>query len=231
MTVEEKVAVAKRIHDLAVGRYGLRPSDLVFDLLTFTIGSGDASLRGRGGEHPRGVAARQGGAARRLHLPGREQHLLRPLPRLPEGIELRLPPRGGRGRARHGHHRRGKDPADVEDRRGRPGNLPRPDPQPPADRRRVAAVRLHPPFRGRSRSRRRDGPGEGRPRPPAGGGARRKGAWPATRTGWRTSWRSCCPAARRRRSSTSSWSPRCATSASCSAGGRCSSPSCSSPRR
>jgi 5-methyltetrahydrofolate--homocysteine methyltransferase len=44
MTVEEKVATARAIHDLAVGRYGLRPSDLLFDVLTFTIGSGDPSL-------------------------------------------------------------------------------------------------------------------------------------------------------------------------------------------
>ncbi|MEW6720214.1 MAG: methionine synthase [Thermodesulfobacteriota bacterium] len=44
MTVEGKVAVAKRIYDLAVGRYGLRPRDLAFDLLTFTVGSGDPGL-------------------------------------------------------------------------------------------------------------------------------------------------------------------------------------------
>ena len=44
MTVEEKVATARAIHDLAVHRYGLRPSDLLFDVLTFTIGSGDATL-------------------------------------------------------------------------------------------------------------------------------------------------------------------------------------------
>ena len=44
MTVEEKVATARAIHDLAVGRYGLRPHDLLFDVLTFTIGSGDATL-------------------------------------------------------------------------------------------------------------------------------------------------------------------------------------------
>ena len=44
MTCDEKVAVAKRIHDLAVGKYGLRPSDLIFDCLTFTIGSGDETL-------------------------------------------------------------------------------------------------------------------------------------------------------------------------------------------
>ncbi|MBE0602397.1 MAG: dihydropteroate synthase, partial [Deltaproteobacteria bacterium] len=43
MTVEDKLATARRIHDLAAG-YGLRSSDLVFDLLTFTVGSGDASL-------------------------------------------------------------------------------------------------------------------------------------------------------------------------------------------
>jgi 5-methyltetrahydrofolate--homocysteine methyltransferase len=44
MTVEEKVATARAIHDLAVGTYGLRPSDLLFDVLTFTVGSGDPSL-------------------------------------------------------------------------------------------------------------------------------------------------------------------------------------------
>ena len=46
MSVEEKVATARAIHDLAVGRYGLRPSDLLFDVLTFTVGSGDPSLAG-----------------------------------------------------------------------------------------------------------------------------------------------------------------------------------------
>ncbi len=38
---QRKVEVAKRIYDLAVGKYGFDPSDLVFDLLTFTVGSGD----------------------------------------------------------------------------------------------------------------------------------------------------------------------------------------------
>ncbi|HEY7586925.1 MAG TPA: homocysteine S-methyltransferase family protein, partial [Candidatus Deferrimicrobiaceae bacterium] len=44
MTVAEKVATARSIYELAVGRYGLRPSDLMFDVLTFTVGSGDPSL-------------------------------------------------------------------------------------------------------------------------------------------------------------------------------------------
>jgi len=44
MTADDKVAVARAIHDLAVHRYGLRPQDLLFDPLTFTIGAGDENL-------------------------------------------------------------------------------------------------------------------------------------------------------------------------------------------
>jgi len=47
-TVEDKLAVAERIFHIATGTYGLRPEDLVFDLLTFTLGSGDESLRDAG---------------------------------------------------------------------------------------------------------------------------------------------------------------------------------------
>ena len=45
MTAEDKVATARRIHDIAVGEFGLRPSDLMFDALTFTVGAGDETLR------------------------------------------------------------------------------------------------------------------------------------------------------------------------------------------
>ncbi|AFL68826.1 methionine synthase [Sulfurospirillum barnesii] len=38
----EKVAIAERIFQLATKNHGLNPGDLVFDLLTFTVGSGDA---------------------------------------------------------------------------------------------------------------------------------------------------------------------------------------------
>lgn len=44
-TAEEKLAVAKRIYDLAVTQYGLRESDLFFDPLTFTLASGDEEFR------------------------------------------------------------------------------------------------------------------------------------------------------------------------------------------
>lgn len=50
MTAGEKLATAKEIYDLAVRRYALRPHDLLFDMLTFTIGSGDPSLHNAAAE-------------------------------------------------------------------------------------------------------------------------------------------------------------------------------------
>jgi 5-methyltetrahydrofolate--homocysteine methyltransferase len=44
-SVEWKLRVAHRLHDLAVHRYGLEPSDLIFDALTFPVGSGQEDLR------------------------------------------------------------------------------------------------------------------------------------------------------------------------------------------
>lgn len=44
MRAEDKLRIARQIHDIAVHECGLRPQDLLFDCLTFTVGSGDASL-------------------------------------------------------------------------------------------------------------------------------------------------------------------------------------------
>jgi 5-methyltetrahydrofolate--homocysteine methyltransferase len=44
-TVEAKLAVAERLYDLAVRQYGLSPSNLIIDPLTFTLGSGDEAFR------------------------------------------------------------------------------------------------------------------------------------------------------------------------------------------
>ncbi len=44
-SAERKLEVAERIYDLAVNKHGLNPEDLVFDLLTFTVGSGDEEYR------------------------------------------------------------------------------------------------------------------------------------------------------------------------------------------
>jgi 5-methyltetrahydrofolate--homocysteine methyltransferase len=44
-TKEQKISIASRMLKRAVSLHGFRPSDLVFDLLTFTVGSGDEEYR------------------------------------------------------------------------------------------------------------------------------------------------------------------------------------------
>jgi 5-methyltetrahydrofolate--homocysteine methyltransferase len=40
-----KLRVCKRIYDIAIERYGIEPTDLIFDMLTFPLGSGQEDLR------------------------------------------------------------------------------------------------------------------------------------------------------------------------------------------
>jgi 5-methyltetrahydrofolate--homocysteine methyltransferase len=56
-TVNRKVEIARRIHDLATRRYGMREQDLIFDALTFTLGSGDEEFRKSGIETLEAVRA------------------------------------------------------------------------------------------------------------------------------------------------------------------------------
>ncbi|AKF24470.1 5-methyltetrahydrofolate--homocysteine methyltransferase [Sulfurovum lithotrophicum] len=44
-TTEEKLRIAERIYDLCVNRHGIDPRNLIFDMLTFTVGSGDLEYR------------------------------------------------------------------------------------------------------------------------------------------------------------------------------------------
>jgi 5-methyltetrahydrofolate--homocysteine methyltransferase len=48
LTAEKKVAIAKRIYDLAVNKYGIRPQDLIFDTLTLPISTGQEDYRTAG---------------------------------------------------------------------------------------------------------------------------------------------------------------------------------------
>ena len=43
-TREKKLEVAQRVYDIAIQDHGLRPQDLVFDTLTFTLATGDAEF-------------------------------------------------------------------------------------------------------------------------------------------------------------------------------------------
>lgn len=47
-TREKKFEIAERIIDLSVNKYGMREEDLIFDTLTFTLGSGDNEFRKAG---------------------------------------------------------------------------------------------------------------------------------------------------------------------------------------
>src|SRR5206468_9646727 len=48
LTAEKKVAIAKRIFDLATEKYGIRPTDLIFDALTLPISTGQEDYRTAG---------------------------------------------------------------------------------------------------------------------------------------------------------------------------------------
>ena len=50
LTAEKKVAIAKRIFDLATKKYGIRPVDLIFDALTLPISTGQEEYRTAGME-------------------------------------------------------------------------------------------------------------------------------------------------------------------------------------
>ncbi len=47
-TAKDKFKIAKRIYDIVVNQYGMKPSDIIFDTLTFTLGSGDEEFRKAG---------------------------------------------------------------------------------------------------------------------------------------------------------------------------------------
>lgn len=47
-TSAKKFEIAKRIYELTINKYGIRPQDLIFDTLTFTLGSGDEDFRAAG---------------------------------------------------------------------------------------------------------------------------------------------------------------------------------------
>ena len=54
-TAERKLEVARRIHDIVTGEYGLPPERLVFDDLTFTLATGDPEFARSGIETIEGI--------------------------------------------------------------------------------------------------------------------------------------------------------------------------------
>jgi 5-methyltetrahydrofolate--homocysteine methyltransferase len=56
-TAESKLEVARKIHEIATGEYGLRPDALIFDALTFTLATGDEEFRRSAVETIEGIRA------------------------------------------------------------------------------------------------------------------------------------------------------------------------------
>jgi len=48
LTADKKVAIAKRIYQLAAAKYGIRPVELIFDALTLPISTGQEEYRTAG---------------------------------------------------------------------------------------------------------------------------------------------------------------------------------------
>jgi 5-methyltetrahydrofolate--homocysteine methyltransferase len=56
-TTQRKLEIARRIYDIAVSEYGLRPDALIFDALTFTLATGDAEFADSAIETLEGIRA------------------------------------------------------------------------------------------------------------------------------------------------------------------------------
>ncbi|WP_221566822.1 methionine synthase [Alkalihalobacillus sp. TS-13] len=55
VTVERKLEIAKRSYDLLVNKYGLSPTDIIFDPLVFPVGTGDEQYIGSANETVEGI--------------------------------------------------------------------------------------------------------------------------------------------------------------------------------
>ena len=129
-TAEWKLRAAQSIYDLAVGRYGMDPSDLLFDPLVLPISTGMEESRRDGIETIEGIRADQGVAARGGDDRGPVQHLLRAEPAGPPRPQLGVPARVPAGRAGRRHRARGADHAAQQDRPPGRRGVPRPDLRP-----------------------------------------------------------------------------------------------------
>ena len=198
-TAARKVEIAQRIKELACDEHGLDPELLIFDLLTFTLTTGDEEWRPSAVETIEGIRQLKTGAAAGQDLAGRVERLLRRLPHGARGPQLGLPAplRGGGARPGDGqpqpHH------AVRRDHRGRTRPGRRSGLQPPRGRARAASSPI-------SRPRARRPPPRPPTRPPTWSPRRRctGTSCGARRTAWRAG-----STARWRRSARSRPSTRC----------------------
>ena len=119
-TTDWKFRIAKRIYEMAQERYGIEPTDLIFDCLTFPLSTGQDDLRRDAIETMEAIKRVKAELPGVVHDPRRVERELRPQARRPSRAEQRVPPRVRRGRARRRHRARGPHHADAQDRRPNP---------------------------------------------------------------------------------------------------------------
>ena len=155
-TADWKLRVAKRIYDIAIERYGLEPTDLIFDALTFPLSTGDDDLRRDAMETIeaiRRIKAELPGASTILGL-SNVSFGLKPVG--PPRAQQRVPARVPRGRPRRRDRARGAHHAAAPHRRTPARSRARPHLRPPARRLRPAH-RVHGAVRERRGRRDREG--------------------------------------------------------------------------
>ena len=80
-TADRKVEIARRIHQIAVDDHGLRPEDLIFDVLTFPVTTGQEELVHDAAETIEGIRRVKAELPGRADLAGRLERLVRRLAR------------------------------------------------------------------------------------------------------------------------------------------------------
>ena len=71
-TAERKLEIARRIHAIAVDEYGFQPADLVFDVLTFTLATGEKEYLDSARETLKGIQSIKEKSAGHPHLSRRQ---------------------------------------------------------------------------------------------------------------------------------------------------------------
>jgi len=96
LTADKKVAIAKRIYELATKKYGIRGVDLIFDALTLPISTGQEEVPLGGDGDARSREADQARTGRCEDDPGSQQYFLRARQLSAARAEQRLHARSGR---------------------------------------------------------------------------------------------------------------------------------------
>ena len=98
-TADWKLRVAKRIYDIAIERYGIEPTDLIFDTLTFPLSTGDDDLRRDAMETIEAIRRIKAELPGRVDDPRAVERVVRPQARGPARAQQRVPARVPRSRA------------------------------------------------------------------------------------------------------------------------------------